>query len=893
MILRRTYTLRNKIESNPKETEKSSKSLNKDKIVKNKKNIPKKLANFITSDEKMKFISKNKLALKEYETFLNRTKKKNNKVTFGSTNKNIEYQNQMAIFKDNPKLIISSYKSKFYNRNKKIKYQNNILGVDEGLITLPKIDLEEVQNRYIMQEKDFKTEENKNDKNENNKNDNLSNIYINTEIKMNKNINSDKNIENNNNLVNKRIKSVDSKRIKASYLDRGEEVINKLLKFRKRNNNEDSKIYNEQKTITNYQNYHKFKYEIRRLNKWDFNNISSEKPLNSERVNSNKKIKNILSEIKQSQRMNWITEIKTNKEQFKLICRNKHLKEFINKINEEQNAIYMKNIKIFNKGFNFNIFSKNTENYNLENEKEKEEKYYMEKNSDTYHEIIKEKIKLEENLAKELTHSAEAVFILKNKIENEKQKIFKLTDNMMKIKNKEYKLNQEYDEEIKRLDLYLQQLDNTIALKNSENKNSNEYKKNVNYSENHSKLTKIPKNNEKNANSNYGNFNCKRLSIIHSEDLTKIRTLSNKNIKNIKILKIKGKDNKNNKINTSKSQNEELKESKDEELLIKKKLLTEKTTLDKKHKEEISGIKIEKDELKNEINKINSKIDELIKKLRKSKNSLNKHIQTLSDYYYQILKKGIDVRRTGLSWAVVKLMELNAFIDHHHFPNFLDPHQINYLMRTGVKIYEVKELIKLFQLFKQKEKIIKEEYYNEDRNREKEEKTEKLNKIKKLNNNKIGNNYAEFLEDIQQKYDNMINFNINEEIEEKNINKTSEYLKEIIMNNRKLGMYFIPGSLAEYFSKDQKFREYFDDAYYLKEEINKREKDIQNERDKELKYYRNKFKINYFEEKHKQEYIATIIKMAKNDLIGETEEENRLNIRQMIFAALFGNGTPM
>ena len=257
----------------------------------------------------------------------------------------------------------------------------------------------------------------------------------------------------------------------------------------------------------------------------------------------------------------------------------------------------------------------------------------------------------------------------------------------MKIKNKEYKLNQEYDEEIKRLDLYLQQLDNTIALKNSENKNSNEYKKSVNYSENHSKLTKIPKNNEKNANSNYGNFNCKRLSIIHSEDLTKIRTLSNKNIKNIKIFKIKGKDNKNNKINTSKSQNEELKESKDEELLIKKKLLTEKTTLDKKHKDEISGIKIEKDELKNEINKINSKIDELIKKLRKSKNSLNKHIQTLSDYYYQILKKGIDVRRTGLSWAVVKLMELNAFIDHHHFPNFLDPHQINYLMRTGVKIY--------------------------------------------------------------------------------------------------------------------------------------------------------------------------------------------------------------
>ena len=73
----------------------------------------------------------------------------------------------------------------------------------------------------------------------------------------------------------------------------------------------------------------------------------------------------------------------------------------------------------------------------------------------------------------------------------------------------------------------------------------------------------------------------------------------------------------------------------------------------------------------------------------------------------------------------------------------------------------------------------------------------------------------------------------------------------------------------------------------------KREEDIEKEREKELKYYRNKFKINYFEEQNKTKYIANIIKMAKNDLLGEIDDKNKQNIRQMIFASLFGNGTPI
>lgn len=66
----------------------------------------------------------------------------------------------------------------------------------------------------------------------------------------------------------------------------------------------------------------------------------------------------------------------------------------------------------------------------------------------------------------------------------------------------------------------------------------------------------------------------------------------------------------------------------------------------------------------------------------------------------------MDVRHTGLIWVVIKLLELGAFIDKHHFPTFLNDEQICYLMKIGTKAYELSELIKLFQILKKKtEKI--------------------------------------------------------------------------------------------------------------------------------------------------------------------------------------------
>ena len=67
-------------------------------------------------------------------------------------------------------------------------------------------------------------------------------------------------------------------------------------------------------------------------------------------------------------------------------------------------------------------------------------------------------------------------------------------------------------------------------------------------------------------------------------------------------------------------------------------------------------------------------------------------------YYFEILKKGIDVRQEGLSWVLQKLIELKAFIENSKFPKFLNSQQIDYLLTISYKKHELSELIKFFQV---------------------------------------------------------------------------------------------------------------------------------------------------------------------------------------------------
>ena len=92
-------------------------------------------------------------------------------------------------------------------------------------------------------------------------------------------------------------------------------------------------------------------------------------------------------------------------------------------------------------------------------------------------------------------------------------------------------------------------------------------------------------------------------------------------------------------------------------------------------------------------------------------------------------------------------------------------------------------------------------------------------------------------------------------------------------NEKKLcKLFVIPGSLSQYFIKDNKFRQYFDDIYYLNEEIKKRKNQIKEMKDNEFKKYKNLIKDN----------------------LDNTKIANAANSeRSKAFAAIFGNHIPV
>ena len=301
----------------------------------------------------------------------------------------------------------------------------------------------------------------------------------------------------------------------------------------------------------------------------------------------------------------------------------------------------------------------------------------------------------------------------------------------------------------------------------------------------------------------------------------------------------------------------------------------------------LAKIKRRRKDLLEEINQNIFDIKEKQFRFKKVKDQFNEKVKYLKEYYYQILKKGLDVRKDGLSWIIVKLMELNSFIDKNHFPRFLSSSEINYLMKLGVKQYELNELIKLFQIFKNQQKDLKEEHIKEDKEKNNKLKDDKFNKFldtqrsKKIN---IGKDYPEYLEEIQRKYENDINVYLNEKTEEDAINKISNKINKFVLtmndddiyenfNEKKLcKLFVIPGSLSQYFIKDNKFRQYFDDIFYLNEEIKKRKNQIKEMKDNEFKKYKNLIKDN----------------------LDNTKIANAANSeRSKAFAAIFGNHIPV
>ena len=561
------------------------------------------------------------------------------------------------------------------------------------------------------------------------------------------------------------------------------------------------------------------------------NNLTSDKSSNSTR--RRKSIINFsnLNE-EDASNMGWLLNIRNDKEKLKVISRIKQLNDFFIGFGKEQDDIFMQTMKMNKKGFMFDAFYKSKEelkDIKIEELKDiKIEENEIVSGINYYREVMKVKIKREEMFKSEICACAEELRMAR--IEKQKCIIesYEMVNELEEISKKESDIINELNINSKNNLFY------TSSGKDKKFINNQNYKSEKRMQDNKKSIT---------FRNNYLYKEKKEFSKIHKSD----KKISKKN----KLLKIQ--------INN--------------DLILKS----------------LAEIRKRKNLIEEKIKENNIILNNIQIKNKKAKANFTEKVQMLSEYYYQILKKGIDVRKSGLSWVVVKLMELNAFIDKNHFPTFLSDSEINYLMKVGVKTYELNELIKLFQLLKMRQKKLRERHVQEDKDKENQKKEETFNKLKEANKgNKynIGNDYVEYMEEIQRKYENVINACLNEKTEENDINQISEKIKKQILkmqddgideiNNSKLyELYFIPGSLAQYFSQDKIFRQYFDDIYYLNEEINKRRIELKKEKEIEYKKYRKKLNTNYF-----------VKNISGKEIIVKSKSVEK---KDQIMAALFGN----
>ena len=783
------------------------------------------LSDLINADKNKLYVENNKRALICFEEFIKlQTNKNDNNNKLSMHLLNLNGFSNLEKYKKNPILILKSYGKNFVDEKKR-KFKSQTLGVDEGLINLPKNDFD---MNFFDNLKD---------------NDANKLLFSNLDLKNVKDMN---NYETLNKALFKTISYIPSKRnnsailtinsisnkkrkiMKMTDLERGKEIVTKT-RINIKKNKADIQFIKMKKLKEDFEQQLKYNFELKKLNNWDVSNIPRNKNTYLSQSFSKKRIMNFnnLNE-EESSNMGWLLNIRNDKEKLKVVGRIKQLNEFFNGFGKEQDAIFMQAMKINRKGFVFDAFFKTKEELNDIRVDENE----IISGVNFYREVMKTKIKREEMFKSEVSECAEKLW--KEKLEKQKNIIasYDLMNNLDELKKKESELFNELTLNTKN-QIHVSKMKEKERIKN-EKKMHNEEK------------SKKNNNNVLLHRDNRESWDNKERKESSSSTNAIDRKLSKRNI----MLKIQMNN----------------------EVILKK----------------LSDLKKEKMLVEEKLKHNNVLLNDIQIRLKRAKVNYTEKVQMLSDYYYQILKKGIDVRKSGLSWVVVKLMELSSFIDKNHFPSFLNDSEINYLMRIGVKSFELNELVKLFHVLKKRQKQLRERHIREDKEKENQIKEEQFNKLKEANKgNKynIGNDYVEYMEEIQRKYEHVINACLNEKTEENDINQICEKFKKQIlsMHNEDIGniqinklyeLYFIPGSLAQYFSKDKIFRQYFDDIYYLNDEINKRRKELREEKEKEYKKYRNLSNTNYF------------VKIKQG---GEISKSHRVSEQDKIMAALFGN----
>ena len=806
------------------------------------------LSNYIDLSATNYFIIKNKNLLHDYDRYLQVKRERKKGIVFSALKK-ISYEEKKKVetfnlynkhpFNDDPRLIMSSYNLlKDFTVEEKTVAKNRILGVDEGLIKLPKLNKDTNYINLFLGHNAF------------------DRLLITAKENKDNNIEKERMLTLNENVLSKSKNIFLSKRKNPSILERGQETFyfyanleNRFKTKSERNMEkiknliEARKYKNIEKRKENYENNLIYNYEIKCLDNWDFEHITKTNDLKND-----SKFKKFLNDVDNSQ-MKWIIEIKNDKEQLKLMGRNRHLFDFLTQIDKEQQAMLMQNMSLYKKGFNFDIFNKEepkdkkeenickTENNNVSDILNEDE---VENNNvsqvEFYRQVIKEKKKLEEMFHGEVRTVAEECYITNL---NKKKCVidsFNILQELNGLTKKEENIKQTYNRKVKSL----------------QKRKRKERKKKI---------------------------------VDNKLGINMGSLISAKNNNFLSLLKDTKKE------NTRKNSEDDIQSEKTTSKSInfqKQSLfLAEKNALDNEYNEQITELTNQKLQLNENYKKLNKDVKYWDAIHKKEKSKLEQRIKALSTYYYQILKKGIDVRHTGLTWVIVKLLELGAFVDKPHFPSFLNDEQILYLMKIGTKTYELSEFIKLFQILKRKQKSLREKHINDNIKKEKMNEIRNYRKsIKKMKNYVIGNDYMEYIEEIQRKYENVINICLNENKEESNIAKISYDLKQYILQdkteeeqekgkNKKLELLFIPGSLSEYFAQDKRFRQYFDDVFYLNDEINKRRDTLSKEKQAYLNQYRSK--------------------ILRGALFGSADNDNKYKRKkskenEIVYAALFGNG---
>ena len=113
--------------------------------------------------------------------------------------------------------------------------------------------------------------------------------------------------------------------------------------------------------------------------------------------------------------------------------------------------------------------------------------------------------------------------------------------------------------------------------------------------------------------------------------------------------------------------------------------------------------------IKEELTILINEYKERIREIKEESFNVKKEFIELSvkekDYYLDILKKGEDYRKEGLSWVVKKILEINVNLEENSFPKYLDDEHINFLISIASLKMEKEQLEKIKIAFQQRQQL--------------------------------------------------------------------------------------------------------------------------------------------------------------------------------------------